>query len=108
MYTNADNLINKRSKLLTIISTDNPGIICITETLLRHTQLIVWTGPSTPFCCGWVEPPTKCSKRERASQDLSFYNGAAGKEGDDFLQGRVAIFRQKINENLEYLMTKKV
>ena len=32
MYTNADNLVNKRSELLTIISADNPDIICITET----------------------------------------------------------------------------
>ena len=39
MFTNADNLINKRSELLTIISADNPDIICITETLPKHTQL---------------------------------------------------------------------
>ena len=28
-YTNADNVLNKRSKLLTIISADDPDIICI-------------------------------------------------------------------------------
>ena len=28
-YTNADNVLNKRSKLLTIISVDDPDIICI-------------------------------------------------------------------------------
>ena len=39
MYTNAENLINKRSELLTIISTDNPDIICITETLPKYTHL---------------------------------------------------------------------
>lgn len=41
MYTNVDNLIYKRSKLLTIISADNPDIIWITETLLKHTHLFV-------------------------------------------------------------------
>ena len=39
MYTNADNLINKSNELLTIISVDNPDIICITETLSKHTYL---------------------------------------------------------------------
>ena len=38
-YTNADNLINKRSELLTVISADNPVIICITEMLPKHTHL---------------------------------------------------------------------
>ena len=38
MCTNADNLINKRSELLTTISADNPDIICVTETLLKHTH----------------------------------------------------------------------
>ena len=41
MYTNADNLINKSSELLTIISADNPDIICITETLPKHTHLSI-------------------------------------------------------------------
>ena len=35
IYTNADNLINKRSELLTIASSDNPDIICINETLSK-------------------------------------------------------------------------
>ena len=39
MYTNADNLINKRSELLTVISADNPDIICITKTPPKHTYL---------------------------------------------------------------------
>ena len=39
MHTNADNLINKRSELLTIIAVDNPDITCITKTLLKHTHL---------------------------------------------------------------------
>ena len=33
MYTNADNLINTRSELLTIIRANNPDIISIIETL---------------------------------------------------------------------------
>ena len=41
MYTNADNLINKRSELPAIISADNSDIICITETLLKHTHLSI-------------------------------------------------------------------
>ena len=41
IYTNADNLINKRSELLTIISADNPDIICITKTLPKHGQLSI-------------------------------------------------------------------
>ena len=39
MYTNADNLINKTSELLTIKSPDNPDIVCITKTLPKHTHL---------------------------------------------------------------------
>ena len=39
MCTNADNLINKRSELLTIISADKPDIICRTETPPKHTHL---------------------------------------------------------------------
>ena len=39
MYTNTDNVINTKSELLTIISADNPNIICITKTLPKHTHL---------------------------------------------------------------------
>ena len=35
IYTNAGNLINKRSELITIISADNPDVICTNETLLK-------------------------------------------------------------------------
>ena len=38
MYRNADNLINKRNELLTILSADSPDIICITKTLPKHTH----------------------------------------------------------------------
>ena len=38
MCTNANNLITKRSELLTTISADNPDIICVTETLLKHAH----------------------------------------------------------------------
>ena len=31
MYANADNLINKRSELLTATLTDNPDVVCITK-----------------------------------------------------------------------------
>ena len=36
LYTNADNLINKRSELLKIIQIDNADIICVTETLPKN------------------------------------------------------------------------
>ena len=39
MHTGDDNLIDKRSKLLTIISADNPDIICITKNIPKHTHL---------------------------------------------------------------------
>ena len=39
VYTKTNNLINKGSELLTIISADNPDIICIAETLPKHTHL---------------------------------------------------------------------
>ena len=39
MHTGGDSLINKRSELLTIISADNPDIICIPKTIPKHTHL---------------------------------------------------------------------
>ena len=39
MYTNTDNLTNKRNELLTIISAANLDLISITETFLKHTHL---------------------------------------------------------------------
>ena len=41
MYANYDNLINKSSELLTLMSADNPDIICITESLPKHTHLSI-------------------------------------------------------------------
>ena len=37
LHTNADNLIKKRNELLTVLSSDYPDIVCLTETLLKHT-----------------------------------------------------------------------
>ena len=37
IYTNADNILNKRNELLQVVSNEQPDIICITEFLPKHT-----------------------------------------------------------------------
>ena len=32
-YTSSDNMIKKRNKIQSLVSTNNPGVLCITETL---------------------------------------------------------------------------
>ena len=34
---NVDNFIKKANELLTVLSSDYPDIVCLTETLLKHT-----------------------------------------------------------------------
>ena len=50
--------------------------------------------PPRPTFCGGVEPPTKFSKRGGGLTGRQLLEGDAGKEDDDFFQGRwgVAIF----------------
>ena len=54
-----------------------------------------------------VKTPTKFSKwgTFTGPQHLE---GVAGKEGGEFFQGGGAVFTYKINQNLKYLMMKKV
>ena len=35
-YTNADNIINKRNEIQSLVSTNNPDLFCITETLPKN------------------------------------------------------------------------
>ena len=39
LYTNADNLMNKRNDLQAIITCNNPDFICITESLPKNALL---------------------------------------------------------------------
>ena len=55
---------------------------------------IVCTPAPLRFC--WVEPPTKFSKRG-GLDSTSTLEGVAGKEGTDFLQGRLQFSHKKIN-----------
>ena len=64
----------------------------------------------TPFsagCGGGIEPPTEFLKRggRGTGQYLNFERGLLGKNGWLFSRG-VAVFSQKINWNLKYLLTK--
>ena len=38
-YTNADNMINKRNEIQSLVSTNNPDVFCITETLPKNVLL---------------------------------------------------------------------
>ena len=38
-YTNTDNMINKRNEIQSLVSTNNPVVFCITETLPKNVLL---------------------------------------------------------------------
>ena len=38
-YTSADNMINKRNEIQSLVSTNNLGVFCITETLSKNVLL---------------------------------------------------------------------
>ena len=38
-YTNADNMINKRKEIQSLVSTNNPDVFCITKTLPKNVFL---------------------------------------------------------------------
>ena len=38
-YTNADNMINKRNEIQSLVSTNNPDVFCINETLPKNVLL---------------------------------------------------------------------
>ena len=41
MYTNVDNIMNKRNELMNIIGEDNPDVICVTEILPKNSKYAV-------------------------------------------------------------------
>ena len=64
--------------------------------------------PQLPFLLGeGVEPLIKFSKREGLDRISIFWGGFWEKGSDFFHGGRVAVFKEEINENLKYLITKK-
>ena len=56
---------------------------------------------------GGVEPPTKFSKRWEDLTGPQILEGGCWERGGDFFQRGVAIFTQKMNYNLKYLMANK-
>ena len=38
-YTSSDNMIKKRNEIQSLVSTNNPGVFCITETLSKNVLL---------------------------------------------------------------------
>ena len=51
--------------------------------IIGHCYIV---GTPPPFLQGWVEPPTKFSKRGGLA-GTQLLEGVAGKEGGDFFQG---------------------